>query len=343
MQTFDYFRKHYSVILITSLLGTYNHTVFANELFVGKFSSETKENFGPGKLGQIEVNIKRKDEKYVVTVFNLGEFKFEYLAVPCSSEKEAKSGYLQEHPPGETYALCHGSNGGVTFFYSQYGIKDPLARIYKYQGTENTREDKYFKAQYYGYIQWSIWGFRKVDTFQFAPNDSLILSTRETPEFVALCKTSGVEIIDKPKSPVHSIAYDWDPKRLKGRPPLHRIELDEDGRILVIGGFSKPNSLEAKKKSNFEFTETRSKNFYEAANLHGDVLAYLDVDNPTELNKAPVKRGAIKYRLTLSDQRTGAKLGTYTFVIDQLNGRACGVSVDNIISPDAFIYDVINQ
>ena len=348
----------------SSVLVAHNDPVLANDLFIGKFSSETRENFGPGKLGEVEVNIDRKGEKYIITVFHQGEFKYDYLAEICSPEKE---GYLEERPPGNAYALC-GSPRGGGFVYSQNGIKDPLAKIYRLQGIENPEKDKYYRTQYYGNIQWSFWGFRKVDSFQFAPNDPLILSNRETPEFINLCKTAGVKLLEKPVAPVRSIAYDWDPQRLKGRPHVDRFELDGDGRIGVIGGFSERNSVEAQKKNIFEFTEIRrdsyrsgaaSQNpsapyyrftdlstkqpYYGVDNLSADVLAYLDVDNPDELRKAPIKQGVIRYQLTLSDRRSGAILGVQTFVVDRINNRACGANVGNNISQNAFIYDAINR
>ena len=137
---------------------THNEYVLAGDLFIGKFASETPENWGPGKLGEIEVNVVRKDDKYILSVFHDGNFKFDIEALPCNLDIR---GYLKPLP-GETSALCDSSRRKNIFVYSQNGIKDPMADIYRTKGIENPRMDMDYKAQYYGYIQWSVWGFRKV-------------------------------------------------------------------------------------------------------------------------------------------------------------------------------------
>ena len=83
--------------------------------------------------------------------------------------------------------------------------------------------------------------------------------------------------------------------------------------------------------------------YYGVESLSADVLAYLDVDKPDEIRKAPINQGAIRYQLTLSDRRSGAILGVQTFVVDRINNRACGANVDKNISQEAFIYDAINR
>lgn len=186
----------------------------------------------------------------------------------------------------------------------------------------------------------------------------------DSPEFIAACKGAGVKLLDKPVAPVRSIAYDFDPKRISNWSGASRIELDNTGRTIGFGGFSKHNSVEAKKKLNFEFTERRAgdgagfplinpsasyyhfatgRAYYGVDNLSADVLAFLDVDNPVEYSKAPISQGVIRYQITLTDRRSGAILGVQVFVVDRLNHRACGVNVDNTISPSAFVFDAINR
>ena len=189
----------------------------------------------------------------------------------------------------------------------------------------------------------------------------------ESPEFIAACKDAGVKLFNKPVAPVRSIAYDFDPKRISGWSGASRVEVDKYGRTLGLGGFCKRNSVEAKKKASFEFTERRAGDgagrastnpsapyyhfpardtnqpYYGVDDLGADVLAFLDVDKPDEYRKASIKQGVIRYQITLTDRRSGAILGVQVFVVDQLNHRACGVNVDNVISPSAFIFDAINQ
>ena len=77
--------------------------------------------------------------------------------------------------------------------------------------------------------------------------------------------------------------------------------------------------------------------------LGADVVLHIDVSHPEELRKARSRQGMVRYELTLTDRRSGAVLGVQSFVVDQVNGRACGANVDGNISQDAFIYDAIHR
>lgn len=362
MSVADNFRRARSTLLVVILLVACNSQAIANDLFIGKFASEPSEIL-KAEANIAEIYIVRKGEKYIVTEFAQGEFRVDYEAKPCSPER--RDLFIQGHPPGDVYALCNSRTGFVAFVYSQNGINNPMARIYSEQGIENPRDDTYFRAQYY---KEPFLAFRRVESFKFAPNDPIKLSSRVTPEFIAQCKSAGVRLMEKPLAPVRSIAYDWDPKRISGWPHVDRIEVDSDGRIGFIGGFSQRNSAEAQKKNAFEFTESRfdpgrsgaaiinpsepyyhfpgfgiKQPYYGVENLSADILAYLDVDKPDELRKTPIGQGAIRYKITLTDRRSGVMLGVQTFVVDRLNNRACGANVDNAISQAAFIFDAINR
>jgi hypothetical protein len=135
------------------------------------------------------------------------------------------------------------------------------------------------------------------------------------------------------------------------------------GSISAYGDFPRPNSAEAKKKLSFEFTESRrdagrsgaatinpnatyyhfpesssKQPFYGVDSLSADVLAFFDFNKLDEQRKAPVR-----YQLTLTDRRSGAVLGVQTYVVDEVNKRACGANIVNTISQAAFIYDAINR
>jgi hypothetical protein len=200
-----------------------------------------------------------------------------------------------------------------------------------------------------------------------APSNPLAVSATETTEFSKSCEEAGVRLMERPSAPVRSIAYDWNPQHLTTRPYVDRIETDSTGRILA-SGLGKPNSSEAQKKLAFEFTESRrdfirsgpatvnpnapyyhfpdfstNQPYYGVQSLSADVLAFLDVDKPEELRKAPAQQGAMRYKLTLTDRRSGTVLGVHTYVVDLVNKRACGANVDNTISQSAFIYDAIHR
>jgi hypothetical protein len=159
MQMTSYHLRTALVFLMTMLLSFYSKHLLANDLFIGKFASETRENFGRDKYGEYEIEVVRKGEKYILSIFQDGKFQFDVEAVPCDQKMV---GYLREHPPGDVYTLCNTSYGSTVFVYSQNGIKDPMAEIYKEKGIKNPRTDVYYRTQYYAQIQWGFYGFRKV-------------------------------------------------------------------------------------------------------------------------------------------------------------------------------------
>lgn len=347
--------RHSCAVLLTVIVAAFSNHATANDIFVGKFAS-LPANFPPIEANIVELYIVTKGDKYVVTEFSKGEFKLDYLAKRCDSQQDL---FMPALARGEVYALCHAESDVAKFVYSQNGIDNRDPRI---QGLRDKNGEAYFQEQYYAP---PFVAFRKVDSFKYAPNDPIKLLSHETPEFTAICKEVGIKLLAKPVAPVRSIAYDFDPKRISGWSGASRVEVDEDGRTLGFGGFSKRNSTEATKIASFEFTERRAGDgagaatinpsapyyrfpaaqqpYYGVSELNADVQALLDVDKPDEYRKAPIGQGAIRYQITLTDRRSGAVLGVQTYVVDRLNHRACGVNVDSVISPSAFIFDAINR
>ena len=234
--------RSYAVVLFV-IFSAFVDSATANDTFVGKFASL------PSKLPPLEANILElyivaKGDKYVVTEFSKGEFKLDYLATRCDSKKDFSMPSLAS---GEIYALCADESGFAKFVYSQNGIdeRDPRINSLKDRNGESLLEASYLREQYY--IP-PFLAFRRVDSFKYAPNNPIKLLSHETPEFTALCKGVGVKLLEKPVGPVRSIAYDFDPKRISGWSGASRVEVDEDGRTLGFGGFSKRNSTEAKKR-----------------------------------------------------------------------------------------------
>jgi hypothetical protein len=349
----------YTVLLAVIVVAFSNHAT-ANETFAGKFAS-LPAKFPPTEANILEIYIVPKGDKYIITEYAKGEFKLDYLATRCDSKKDLSMPLLAG---GDVYALCAAESGFAKFVYAKNGIdeRDPRISGLKDKNGESLLEASYLREQYYVP---PFLAFRRVDSFKYAPNDPVKLLTHETPEFTALCKDVGVKLLEKPVAPVRSIAYDFDPKRISRWLDYWRVEVDEDGRTLGFGGFSKRNSTEATKVARFEFTERRAGDgagaatinpsapyyrfpaaqqpYYGVDELSADVRAVLDVDKPDEYRKAPIRQGAIRYQITLTDRRSGAVLGVQTYVVDRLNHRACGVNVDSVISPSAFIFDAINR
>lgn len=199
-----------------------------------------------------------------------------------------------------------------------------------------------------------------------APGNPLALSLRQSKDFEASCTDAGVQLMDKPTAPVRSIAYDWDPQRFKSRPFVDRIETDGGGRVLSYGGFALPRSRERAKKLELDFTESRrdltrsgealinpeapyyhfpdrgsKQPYYGIDAFTADALLFMTADDVGAQGEASGQFR--RYRLTLTDRRSGAALGVQTFVVDKKDGRACGVNVDSAISSEAFIYDAIHR
>lgn len=148
-----------AILFAAALISVFSKSSLADDLFVGKFASETRENFGRDKYAEYEIEVVRKGDKHVLSIFQDGNFKYDIEAVPCDPNNE---GYLREHPPGEVYALCNLSYKSPVLVYSQNGIKDPMAEIYRQKDLKNPRTDLYYKARFYAHIQWGFYGFRKV-------------------------------------------------------------------------------------------------------------------------------------------------------------------------------------
>ena len=201
-----------------------------------------------------------------------------------------------------------------------------------------------------------------------APSNPLALTSREATAFANLCKDVGVRLLEKPSAPVRSVAYDWDPQRMHGRPDVEYIEMDSSGRTGTQGIFDRPRYSGAQKKLVLDFTESRrdggrsgaatinpgapyyhfpdfsaKQPYYGVDAFSADVLAFFEVDNPEELRKAPIYQGALRYQITLTDRRSGAVLGVQAYAFDRVNKRACGANTENAISQNVFIYDAINR
>jgi len=202
-----------------------------------------------------------------------------------------------------------------------------------------------------------------------APSNPLRMAARETAEFKALCKDVGIRLMEKPAGPVRSVAYDWDPQRMRGRPDLDHVQYDSKGHILSFGGSAPQDSVERQKMLDMEFTESRrdggragratinpnatyyhfpnhktQKPYYGVDELSADVLVFYDVnDLSTFPNKGSPRAGAIRYEITLTDRRSGAVIGVQAFVVDQINKRACGANNGNAISQEAFFYTAFNR
>lgn len=77
--------------------------------------------------------------------------------------------------------------------------------------------------------------------------------------------------------------------------------------------------------------------YYGIDSFSADLLAFLEVDTRGE------PRGPVRYKWTLTDRRSDAVLGVYTYVVDRFNKRACGANIGNSVSLVAFIHTAIHH
>jgi hypothetical protein len=119
------------------------------DLFVGRFVSETRQNFGSDDPGEYVIDVRKQGEQYVLTFSHKGQGMFIVEAGPCNVDSES---HLSQRPPGKARTLCDFQDRNYplpVLSYSEGGIKVPRV------GTS-------YKTQYYARIQWAILGFRKV-------------------------------------------------------------------------------------------------------------------------------------------------------------------------------------
>jgi hypothetical protein len=147
-------------------------SAWAEDLFIGSFESETRENFGSSTPGEyrIEVALVSKD-RYLATMFHRGHLlgKKELVTCPVKSE-----GYLSTRAPGRAEVLCFEEFHSGAISYSENGIVVTVIKP-KYSqnpglvaqeglkpGDPSLFEPRLYKAKYYAHIAGFFYGFRKV-------------------------------------------------------------------------------------------------------------------------------------------------------------------------------------
>jgi hypothetical protein len=163
-------------LILMSLISTARiSSASADELFIGTFESETRENFGSGTAGEYRIDVAATSERtYEATLYRRGKLLGKVALVPCPVAQEQ---YLINRPPGRAEVLCNkwalGSLGPF-LSYSENGIsalqlKDKYLRnpeLVKAEGLEPGDpalfERKHYSANYYARVQAYCYGFRKI-------------------------------------------------------------------------------------------------------------------------------------------------------------------------------------
>lgn len=158
-----------------SCLGCLSNKAFANDLLIGKYLSETRENFGRDKLGEYEIEITASNKPNIlkITIFQNRKLKYTFESATCEPNY---IGYLDGRPDGKVEALCDTSESKhPKFVYVENGIKNPapdyskdpekvkmMDKILKESGSMPYKWKPFYKTQFYAYVDWGFYGFRKV-------------------------------------------------------------------------------------------------------------------------------------------------------------------------------------
>lgn len=119
--------------------------------FVGKYTSESFENFGP-ENDVFTINLIKVDDGYQLAYFKDNKSIFSKNLKNCS-EKALQTEYYHTFAlQGKVQALC-GDKDSVDFFYAENGIE--LSEPY-------VPKRKVYKAKFYSNVGWAIYGFKKL-------------------------------------------------------------------------------------------------------------------------------------------------------------------------------------
>src|SRR6185503_12532150 len=136
----------------------------------------------------------------------------------------------------------------------------------------------------------------------------------------AMCKEADISLLRTPSLQVRSIAHDWNPAELPDGPFYGAYRITDDGRLRGASGFERD--------SYFDFVERRH-----SINTEG-----LD---PQEMRRPARTQRMVRYKVTVSDRRTGDTLATMIYGVDMLNQHACRANRPNLISVNAFVRDAV--
>jgi hypothetical protein len=172
-----------------------------------------------------------------------------------------------------------------------------------------------------------------------------------TPEFELACKSAGAKYLVKPRTPVRSIAYDWE-----GRGPrqTNTFELAKSGRI------RSESFQRARLPASIEFIEERccanrgspltgegpyirepnsgNLNYFGVKELSADALVTYAIST---LGTSAPGAELTQVNLTVSDRRDGQTLATLKYVSDAKNRKMCEATSEGTIDEAVFVRKAI--
>ena len=153
-----------AVVIAASTLCV-SHPAHAEDLFVGSYESESRQNFGTDTYGEYKIEISALGSgRYRASVSRGSQSLGKAEVFPCAVSDEP---YLGNRPTGRAEVLC--SKPGLAFMsYAENGIIVPALDVTPVAKDESTRSGSpqmkpiHRKARYYARVGWGIYGFRKI-------------------------------------------------------------------------------------------------------------------------------------------------------------------------------------
>jgi len=145
------------------------------DLFVGVFESETRENFGSVTQGEYRIEVvAASTDTYVATIYRRETLLGTRELVRCPVEREAR---FRRFSPGRAEVLCSDDVDGFLdgfLSFSENGISVAAIKpkyanspeLVRQEGLEpgdpSLFESRHHKAKYYAHVLGYFFGFRKV-------------------------------------------------------------------------------------------------------------------------------------------------------------------------------------
>jgi len=170
----------------------------------------------------------------------------------------------------------------------------------------------------------------------------------------AMCKEADISLLRTPSLQVRSIAHDWNPAELPDGPFYGAYRITDDGRLRGASGFERDSYfdfVERRHSINTEGLDPQEKrpyvrfprggHFYAIDAFTADALIFHEVSDPQEMRRPARTQRMLRYKVTVSDRRTGDTLATMIYGVDMLNQHACRANRPNLISVNAFVRDAV--
>ncbi|MDR7307408.1 hypothetical protein [Rhodoferax saidenbachensis] len=154
---------------------------------------------------------------------------------------------------------------------------------------------------------------------------SMVYLKPSSLEFTAACKNSVAQFLAPSSEPVHTLAYEWGRK--------HPIDIN----YFRIAANDYVSAIETRNPP-YPPGITLVENNPETADV---LVSFKYPIGEEELSQAFSRQGLVGYELTVLDQRDNRTLARLRYFTDLSNNKACGPTVDGVLSIRAFVLKAI--